>query len=490
MESMNRRELLVAGGLGLAGCAIPKSGRGTTLERAVARLKASVSGPVLVAGDELYDASRRVQSHNPLTDKRPAVIVGPRNAQDVARAIRFARDLDMQLAVQSGGHDVLGQSTVDGGVLIHNGLMSEIRVDGGSVQVRPGARAGQVNTTLGRRGLAVPLGCHPNVGVAGLTLGGGLGWLLGAHGLTCDHVRAFEVVTADGEVRIASATRNPDLNFALRGGGGNFGVVTDMEFDALELKRVARGFLIYRGDQLADFMQILEDFTASAPRELVVETVLVAGADPIIGVTYCHASAEGFRRSLLGRLVEFGPPLGEHHDVVPYPDVASVPEHLVRRFLTPAAAGSPTTGPPGNHWRGRSCAAWTETAVDELVAAFRSAPDGATVGIGHRIHGAALEIDPQEAAFPRVPGSWSFFFNTSWSDPAAMSRHMQWVDRSAARMDPYCIPTYVNYLSSGDPGAVASTYGPSFGRLRAVKAAYDPDNVFRLNRNIPPAVTP
>ena len=177
---------------------------GATELSGLGHLRAQVSGPVLVRGDDLYEPSRRVASHNTSTDKYPSAIVGPMSAQDVAAAVRFARECELPIAIQSGGHDVLGEDTVEGGVLIHMGLMARAEVRNDTVSVQPGIRAGQLNAQLGQDGLVVPLGCHPNVGVGGLTLGGGLGWLLGSHGVTCDALTSAGIVLADGRIVVAS----------------------------------------------------------------------------------------------------------------------------------------------------------------------------------------------------------------------------------------------------------------------------------------------
>ena len=480
----NRRRFLRTSGLALGASVWP----GTPFRAAAGgdakRLRERVEGPVLLPGDDLYDASRRVASHNPTTDKYPAVIVGPSSAAGVAYAIRFAREHDLDLAVQSGGHDVLGQSTVDGGVLIHLGLMTSVRQEGARVRVQPGVSAGQLNQELGQQGMALPLGCHPNVGVAGLTLGGGLGWLLGAMGVTCDQVSAFEIVLASGDTVIATNEHHVDLFWALKGGGGNFGVVTSIDYEARPLQRVARGFIVIAGEHLPSFMAAWDRFMASIPRELVVELVLTRDPAPLIQVTYCHASPESFDIGLLDPLLAAAP-LATHHDVVPYPKLTDVPHALLRRFAptaNPRAAG----GEAYNYWRGASCAGWSDTAIRALEVSFESSPPGATIGIGHYVHGAALDTEASSSALVRTPGTSSYFFNTNWGSNEPSERHTRWVRDAMRRQAAFAAPTYINYLSTNDAPAVALAYGSHYSRLSEIKSEYDPTNLFRGNRNILP----
>ena len=488
---MNRRELskaILATAAGMTVSAYPSSSFALPTKTSIQKLSASLEGPVVLAGDELYEQARRVASHNPTTDKHPAVIVGCTSVEDVAASIRFAREQALPLAIQGGGHDVLGQSTVQEGMLLHTGYMNSISLDDECVRVECGVRAGQLNQALQPKGLAVPLGCHPNVGVTGLTLGGGLGWLLGSHGVTCDSVKSFEIVTADGNFLSVSEYSHPDLFWALRGGGGNFGVVTAIEYRHSPLSSVARGFIVYPGDNLGEFMRMFDDFMKQLPRELVVELVLTTGPNPLINVTFCCSSPESFSESSIEQLLKFGSPIAKHIDVVPYSQLTEVPAEVVSRVFGDEQQVDVSNEPVEwfNFWRGGSNSGWSHDAVQALQGSFRSAPDNASIGIGHFMHGRACDIDPSASPLIRQSGQFSYFFNANWSNPSENTRNMDWVVNSHNAQRKYSVPTYINYLSESGIDKVAQSYGSHFAELQAVKRRYDEENVFRFNRNIIP----
>ncbi len=219
------------------------------------------------------------------------------------------------------------------------------------------------------------------------------------------------------------------------------------------------------------------------PRELVVELVLSREPEPLINVTYCCSSLR-IGQKALDPLLEAGKPLATYRDVVPYPHIADVPASLLQRFA-PANNSDLVEGVVYNYWRGASCGDWNRSAIDALVESFNTAPSRSTIGIGHYMHGAA--VDPTtDTPLVRVAGSSSFFFNTNWARNAEARQHIQWVERSMERQQPYVMPTYINYLSSNDAGSVAAAYGQNYDRLRDIKTAYDPANLFNQNRNILP----
>ena len=451
----------------------------------------SIEGEVLLPVAAGYERLRRVQSHNPRTDKRPALIARCANPSDVALSVLFARENAMEIAVRGGGHDVMGQCTTDGGVLIDLGPLQDVQMGDANRSVRVGAGviAGQLNPLLQNRGVAVPLGCHPGVGVAGLTLGGGLGWLLGKYGATCDSVTAFDVVTAQGQRVRATADDEADLFWALRGGGGNFGVVTAIEYRTYPMDTIVRGFVVYSASRLREFMQFYDQFMQAAPDELTVEVVIATAQEPLITITFCYAGDERQAAKAIEPLLRFGPPLADDVAVVPYARLGDVPAHLIRRFFGDAGENETAPQPQGeafNYWQGASLSDWSEPAIQALSDAFSVAAVGYSIGIGHYIHGQISRVADADTAIVRREGSYSYFFNVNWRGVGDARSSMRWVDRSLSSLSAYADPTYVNYLSSNDHTAIAQTYGRNYDRLRRIKNTFDPFNVFHLNRNIVP----
>src|SRR5215831_7912188 len=306
--------------------------------RAQTALRESIAGSVILPNDAEYDSARRVFSFNPRTDKHPQMIVRCGAPEDAAKAVSYARERGLDVAVRSGGHDLLGASVCDG-MVIDLSRMKAMRLnrETGTVRVEAGVRAGELNSATQADGLAVPLGCHPAVGVAGLTLGGGLGWLIGKYGATCDHLLGADVVMADGKVLHASASDNPELFWALRGGGGNFGIVTALEYQAHQVDQVTGGVIAYR-TPLDRFLRFYSGFMNDAPPELAVELNIILNSPPTIVAMVCWSGAlEGAR--VLRALRAFGPPEKDLVDTVGY-------LHLLDRFaqlgslLGPSSASS------------------------------------------------------------------------------------------------------------------------------------------------------
>ncbi len=462
-------------------------------------LRAALDGRLILPGETGYDQGRRVASFNPRTDKQPAIIVRCRSPSDIARALDFARSGNLDLAVRGGGHDVMGRSVCDAGVLIDVAPMNAISVSPGrrTARVEAGARAGRVNEALHGHALAAALGCNPGVGVAGLTLGGGLGWLLGRFGASCDNVSAVELVTADGRVLRASEDEHADLFWGLRGGGGNFGIATAFEYRVHPVENVVGGYLAYAGRHAREFLHVYRDFMARAPDELTVELILLASAEPpahapVLIAGACYAGSMDDAERILAPLRAVGLPLVNLLREVPYAHLTDLPAEMARILGTGPSNGStetpvPTTG--FNYWQGGSISNWTDAAIDALIECAGTAPPGWSTGLGHYMHGELCRVSDHDTPLIRREGSASYFFNMSWRDADRSADAMAWVDRSLATMRPFSdAATYINYLSSESEPAVATAYGNNYPRLQALKRKYDPDNVFRLNRNIRPAL--
>jgi FAD/FMN-containing dehydrogenase len=456
--------------------------------RTLDAFKHDIEGTVIQPSDAAYDEARRVW--NGLIDRRPVAIVRAGRVDDVAPTIRLARELELSLAVRGGGHNVAGNGTVEGGIVLDLGGLNSVEVDpvAGTVSVGPGATLGDLDRATEPHGLVVPSGVISGTGIAGLTLGGGVGWLTRAHGLTADSLVAADLVTAAGELVRASATENDDLLWGLKGGGGNFGVVTSFTFRTFALPTdIFTGTLIYGPDQWTTALQAYAAWSAELPDPLTsIATFMVPrpdwdlGADPLILLGWSWASpdrAEGER--LVHQLRAAAPPMVAVVDPVAWTTWQSAADGLF---------------PKGSR------AYWKNTSFDRLDAAtiqtlVRYAREQTWIGTGFDVHhmGGAFGRVPEDATpFPnRSAGYWLNIYGF-WSDPADDPARTAWIRGFAPSMEPHATGgQYVNFLGQergrDSYQAALSVYGPAkLERLTALKRRYDPDNVFRLNHNVPP----
>jgi FAD/FMN-containing dehydrogenase len=471
--SMGRRSLLRAAALSFL--VVCQRARAGIARSALAALRASLKGRLLGPADASFDEARRVASFNPTTDKRPSLIVQCASRDDVARAIEFARTASLEIAVKSGGHDVLGESVTSGGLMIDMSAMKEIVVDekGTSAHVQAGVRSGEFSREAGRFDLAPVLGCNPVVGVAGLTLGGGLGWLLGTKGAACDNLIGADVVTADGRFLTTSRDENPDLFWALHGGGGNFGVVVDFQYRLHSLSKVLAGVVGFHAD-LGKFLTFYRDFMAQAPDALTVELNIMDNDPPLILAIVCWSGEAPEGEQVLKPLRFFEGVAFDHIREVSYGD----------------ATGPNSGGPlPRNlHWRGGTFDHLNDTIIDTLVESTKVAPAGWNIGLGHYMHGEICRITPDSTPLVRRAGQFSYFIGAGWGDGMNGTSVMRWVDLAFAAVRGLSSDApYINYLSDDSEAAVRAAYGVgNYSRLQSLKKKYDPDNVFHLNRNIRP----
>jgi hypothetical protein len=452
----------------------------------LAKFRQGLKGQLILPSDRGYDSARRVASFNPTTDKHPQMVVRCVEPNDVIRAVSFARDKAMDVAVRSGGHDLLGASVCDG-MVIDLSPMKKMSIDQErkTVRVEAGIRAGELNDLTGSAGLAAVLGCNPWVGVAGLTLGGGLGWFLGKYGAACDNLISADVVTSDSKMLRASATENADLFWALRGGGGNFGIVTTLNLRLHTIGQVLAGVVAYRTD-VGRFLGFYRDFMKAAPDELAVELNIFIAEQPTIIAVPCWSGDAVEGRRVLGPLRSFGPPIADNVDLVPY-------SHLTDRFaivgkLLPPAPSREASGPGYNYWRGGSLLELSDNAIDQMVLGMQRGPEDCSIGMGHFMHGQVSRVPQNTAPIIRAAGQFTYFFNASWSDPRRGDAKMDWVNRSLAAMKSFSAKgTYINYLSADSDAAVKASYAKNYDRLAKLKGKYDPTNFFHHNRNIRPS---
>jgi hypothetical protein len=444
------------------------------------QLTTDLPDDVLRPGDAEYDSARAV--FNAMIDRRPLAVVRCRDAADVARGIAFAREHDLVLSVRGGGHNVAGSAVCDGGIMLDLSPMTGLHVDPERrlAQAGAGLLLGDVDRATQRHGLATPLGVMSKTGIAGLTLGGGLGWLNGRYGLACDNLVAAEVVTADGEVLRVGPDEHADLLWGLRGGGGNFGVVTSFGYRLHPVGPVLAGGLSYPWEAAGDVLCFHHAFMATAPDELSTAVSLAldpSGAPTLaIGVCWCGSPDEGER--VLRPLRAFGRPAGDTITAMPYVALQSAPDEGFPRGMQ-------------HYWKSGYLRHLTDQAIGTLLEIVAAMPPGVS-GIGlQSLRGAAARVAVGATAFPHRAEQYDFLILAQWADPEESAGTIAWARDSFAAMVPHLEDAvYVNNLGVEGPDRVRSAYGPNRPRLAALKRVYDPANVLRLNQNIAPAAGP
>ncbi|HXT17549.1 MAG TPA: FAD-binding oxidoreductase [Gemmatimonadaceae bacterium] len=440
-------------------------------------LRASIRGTLLLPADAPYERARRTWSFNPRTDARPAAIVRCADADDVLKSVAFAREHSLELAVRGGGHDILGASTVNGGLIIDLSSMKAIEVDSRqrTARVQPGVVSGEFKAAL-PPDLAPVLGCNPAVGVAGLTLGGGIGWFLGTHGAACDNLASATIATAGGELLHVSENEHPDLFWAIRGGGGNFGIVTQLEYRVHPITTVVGGVVAFRQSDIGAFLRFYRDYMKAAPDPLAVEVSIFSDPDPVIWAMVCWNGPPDAGLRALEPLRTFATPIADTIEEAPWTRfLARMPQRTMVRTSN-------------TYWRGDTLSVLSDGAISAFANSIASAPAGWQLGLGHYMHGRICDVAASATPFQRKLGQSTHFISASWSDGKDADRALTWVDGTWSALHQFAdTGTYVNYLSESSNAAVRAAYGNSYERLAAIKRMYDPDNVFHRNRNIPPA---
>jgi FAD/FMN-containing dehydrogenase len=437
-----------------------------------------VSGPVLAPGDRGYDEARRV--HNRLIDKRPAVIARCLHTADVADAVSFGRVEGLEISVRGGGHNVAGKAVTEGGLLIDLSLMKGVHVDPArrTVRAQAGVRVGELDRATAAFGLATPSGVISLTGIAGLTLGGGIAWLMGKYGMAVDNLMSAEVVLASGAVVTAAEDTDPDLFWALRGGGGNFGVVTSFEFQAHPVASVLGGASLHPLEAAPRLLSFFREFAADLPDELSTQVAFLHAPDgsgaKLCGIALCHAGEDADRAEAdIRPLREFGRPAVDMVRRMPYPVVNTGVD-----WLFPGAL---------NYWKSAFFSELSDPAVEVLTSAFERAPSELCALIIEEFHGAVTRVAPTATAYPHREPGYNLLLISQWTDPADTEAGTAWARETFDALSPYMAErSYMNYLSADDHDRVHQAYGPNYGRLVELKRRYDPGNHFRLNQNIEP----
>lgn len=442
-------------------------------------LGASLSGRLLQPGDADYDDCRRV--HNGLIDRRPALIVRCRTAADVAAAVRFARGGGHEISVRGGGHNVAGLAVADDAVMIDLAEMKAIQVDPDARTARAegGVTWAELNAAAGEHGLVVTGGAISTTGIAGFTLGGGLGWLMPKFGLAADNVLAIELVTADGEVVEVTDESDPDLFWALRGGGGNFGVATTFTYRVHPLGMVTGGLIAHPIDAGPGLLRFYRDAVADASDDLEVFAGLVHAPDgsglQLSALVVCHTGDPDQAEADLAPLKAWGSPLMVDVGPMPYPAMNTILDEGY-----PAGAL--------NYWMSSFTAGLTDELIDLAVERFASTPSPMNAILFEHFHGAVTRVPVADTAVPHRQEGFNLLIPTTWLDPADTEKNKSWTRATHAAFSEHLVERrWLNYLGDDQgAGAVRGAYGPNWERLVQVKARVDPENVFHRNLNIPP----
>jgi len=453
---------------------------------AVAALETGFRGEILQPDDEAYDDARQVW--NGMIDKHPAVIARCGGVSDVLQAVRYGREQGLPIAVRGGGHHIAGNAVCDDGIVVDCSMMRSVVVDpeARTARVEAGALLADVDHETQAFGLAVPTGINSTTGIAGLTLGGGGGWLSRKYGMTVDNLRSVDIVTADSELLHASEEVNPDLFWAVRGGSGNFGVVTSFEFDLHPVgPEILCGPIVHAHEDAREVMQFVREFNRDSPEECVVWMVLrkapplpfldesVHGTDVLLLVAfYAGDMAEG--EAVLEPLREFGTPIAD-----------AISPHQYREFQQ---AFDPLLEPGArNYWKSHNFAELSDEAIGIAVEYAANLPTELSEIFFGQIGGATERVDRDAMAYPHRETRYMMNVHTRWEDPELDDDCIQWAREFFETMTPHATGgVYVNFISEAD-GEESLAYRDNYDRLAALKAKYDPENVFRINQNVEPA---
>lgn len=441
---------------------------------AIEAFAAGLAGRVIRPADAEYDSARRIW--NAMIDRHPGLIVRPLGTADVMAAVRFAREHELLIAVRGGGHNVAGRGLCDGGLVVDLSLMRGVLVDPASrtVRVQGGATLGDVDRETHLHGLAVPAGVVSKTGIAGLALGGGVGWLVRKHGFTCDNVLAFELVDAAGERRTVSATEHPDLFWALRGGGGNFGIVTAFTFQAHPVKTVLGGLIVHARDQAGAVLRHYRDFMKTAPLELTTYAALMTTPDghPAIAVIpcWCGDMADGER--VVAPLRQFGSPLMDAVQPMPFPAMQSMLDDAFKDGTR-------------NYWKSTFVRTLDDDAIDTIVEHANRMTSPLSAVVVELYAGAASAVGAADTAFAQRQAEYDIGFMAQWTDPAEDTAHVAWARDAWDAMQPFSSGGFLlNFLSEESHDVVRAAFGSNYERLAELKRKYDPSNFFSLNQNI------
>jgi FAD/FMN-containing dehydrogenase len=450
------------------------------------KLEGLIKGNVLVPEDPGYEDARQIW--NAMIDRRPSVIVQCVQAEDVPPAIRFARDNGLELSIRGGGHNIAGNALCDNGVTIDFSRMKNVRVDAGKrrAYVEPGATLADLDEAVQAHGLATPVGINSTTGIAGLTLGGGFGWLTRKYGMTIDNLVSVDMITADGKRLRASQSDNTDLFWAIRGGGGNFGAVAEFEFALHPVgPEILAGLIVFPFTQAKQVLNRYRQFADSSPEDLTVWIVLrqapplpflpesVHGKEVVVlPIFFSGAVAAG--QKLIESLRTFGDVVGEHIGAQPY----TAWQKAFDPLLTPGAR---------NYWKSHNFTELSDGALDATIEYAGKLPSPqCEIFIGH-IAGAPNRVAPDAMAYAHRDAKFVLNVHGRWEKAAQDASCIDWARAFFKASAPYASAgAYINFMTADEDNRVAAAYGSNYDRLAQIKKRYDPDNIFHFNQNIKP----
>ncbi len=456
---------------------------------AIDAFKSALRGQLLREADAGYEQARHIW--NATIDRRPALIARCAGVADVRCAVNFARDNDILLAVRSGGHNIAGSAICDGGLVIDLSAMKSVRIDPRvhRAYVEPGVTLGEFDHEAQAFGLATPLGINSTTGVAGLTLGGGFGWLSRRYGMSVDNLMSADVVTADGELIHADATHDPDLFWAIRGGSGNFGVVTMFEFALHRVgPEVYAGLVVLPFEQAVQALHRYDAAMAAMPDELSIWAVMrlapplpFLSADvhgtPVVAFALCYTGPVGDGARAVEVVRTFGRPCGEHLGPMPY----AAWQKAFDPLLAPGAR---------NYWKSHNFAALPDGLLDVAAAAIERLPSSQCEIFFGQIGGATTRVPTAATAYSSRDANYVMNVHARWDDASEDARCIEWARGFFQASAPYALGSvYVNFLTQEEGARVGAAYGPNYERLVAAKNRYDPVNLFRHNQNIRPSAS-
>lgn len=452
---------------------------------AIAALRDRLRGAVIAPTDPAYETARRVW--NGLIDRRPALIVRCTGTADVLAALAFAREQGLPVALRGGGHNVAGNAVCDDGLALDLSPMKGLWVDPAArtALAQPGLTWGEFDRETQVFGLATTGGLVSTTGIAGLTLGGGIGWLMRRHGLTCDNLRAVQLVTAAGQVVRASPHENADLFWAVRGAGHNFGAVVALEYQLHPVgPMVLGGPVLYRAAQAAEVLAFFRDWTRTAPDDLTAMVVFLTAppapfippalhGQPMVAIAVCYSGPLAEGEKVLVPLRAFGPPAVDLIGPLPYTALQSLFDHAAPAGLA-------------NYWKSGYLPQLSDQALAVIGAHSAALPTPLSQVHLHHLEGAVSRVPAEATAFAHRTAGYALNIIATWTAPEEAEAARGWVRRFWEAIQPFTDGVYVNFLGADEPERVRAAYGPHYERLVALKTRYDPDNMFRFNQNIRP----
>jgi FAD/FMN-containing dehydrogenase len=456
---------------------ITTEGDDKILEEAVVQdFAAGLRGPLLRPGDGGYDEARKVW--NGMIDRRPALIVRCAGVADVIAAVRFARTRELLVSVRGGGHNITGNAVCEGGLMIDLSPMKSVRVDPvkRTARAEAGLTWGEYNRETQAFGLASTGGVVSTTGIAGLTLGGGLGWLMGKHGLSCDNLLSADLVTADGQFLTASADQHADLFWGLRGGGGNFGVVTSFEYRLHPVGPVLAGMVLHPMAKAREVLRFYRDYARTCPEEALAAAALMTSPEgaPVVAIIVAYIGDLAAGETAVAPVR------------TPLLDTIAPTSYVQLNTLFDAAV---PYGGIQRYWKSSFLRELGDDLIDILIERSAKFLSPMSMVLFFHLHGAAAQVGRNATAFGLRDDQWDYDVISQWTDPAESARHIQWTRDFWSAVEPFATgEVYVNHLDAEEATRIRAAYGHGYERLVALKNKYDPTNLFRLNQNIKPTV--